>query len=71
MNDVFINIVDKNDLITRHFNKVIVSVEDILSTIEDLTFEIEELKEQLKEIKSKKEYYDVHDAYDLYQDERM
>lgn len=51
---MYIDIRNENDTIKKHFNKDLVSVDELLGTIEDLSLEVERLQE---EIEDKEQYY--------------
>ena len=61
MNEVYIDMRKENRWISQHFDKDLVSVEDLLRVIEDLTFEAEDLKERI-------DYLENRDDYDEHQD---
>lgn len=54
MKDLFIDIRNENEIITKYFNKDLVSVDELLGAIEDLKLEVERLNEQIED---KEQYY--------------
>ena len=67
MKDLFIDIRNENEIITKYFNKDLVSVDDLLGAIEDLKLEVERLNEQIED---REKYYkdnyrkiDEHEYY--------
>lgn len=58
MDNVYILKANLNKWIAKHFNKDLVSLDDLLGCIEDLDSEVESLKEQLEDLQQ-----DVQDNY--------
>ena len=49
MDQVFIDMRKENSWISKHFNKDLVSVEELLCCIEDLDLKVDSLQEELEE----------------------
>ena len=67
MEDMYIDIRNENDIITKYFKKDLVSIGELLGAIEDLKLEVERLNEQIED---KEQYYkdnyrkiDEHEFY--------
>lgn len=67
MDKIYIDIREQNDMITRYFDKDLVSIDELLSTIEDLHLEIERLKETFED------YMEEHteDPFDKQMDHKL
>lgn len=55
MNNVYVKKEDLGEIVGKHFNKDLISIDDLISLIEELDYHIDRLEEDIEDTK---EYYE-------------